>query len=186
MATHSSILAWEISGTEEPGGLQSVQLQRVRHDWSDWAHRPAFSFGLKHPPFSRVISSLTHVFLKHVVSFPDIWGFPRWFSAVGFWLCAVSVLLSILRRDLWPSTHSILEWFQVRSGRACFCPCWVGCLCVSGLVGCSVVHVLSVFSDFLTGCSVTQRRVLESPTALFNFFLPVLSAFASCTLRLLR
>ena len=32
MATHSSILAWRIPGTEEPGGLQSVGLQRVRHD----------------------------------------------------------------------------------------------------------------------------------------------------------
>ena len=32
MATHSSILAWEIPGTEDPGGLQSMGLQRVRHD----------------------------------------------------------------------------------------------------------------------------------------------------------
>ena len=32
MATHSSILAWKISWTEEPGGLQSMELQRVRHD----------------------------------------------------------------------------------------------------------------------------------------------------------
>ena len=32
MATHSSIIAWEISQTEEPGGLQSMGLQRVRHD----------------------------------------------------------------------------------------------------------------------------------------------------------
>ena len=32
MATHSSILAWKIPWTEEPGGLQSVELQRVRHD----------------------------------------------------------------------------------------------------------------------------------------------------------
>ena len=32
MATHSSILAWEIPLTEEPGGLQSMQSQRVRHD----------------------------------------------------------------------------------------------------------------------------------------------------------
>ena len=31
-ATHSSILAWEMSWTEEPGGLQSVGLQRVGHD----------------------------------------------------------------------------------------------------------------------------------------------------------
>ena len=32
MATHSSILAWEIPWTEEPGGLQSLGSQRVQHD----------------------------------------------------------------------------------------------------------------------------------------------------------
>ena len=32
MATDSSILAWEIPRTEEPGGLQSMGSQRVRHD----------------------------------------------------------------------------------------------------------------------------------------------------------
>ena len=32
MATHSSVLAWEIPWTEEPGGLQSTGSQRVRHD----------------------------------------------------------------------------------------------------------------------------------------------------------
>ena len=32
MATHSSILAWRIPWTEEPGGLQSIGLQRVRQD----------------------------------------------------------------------------------------------------------------------------------------------------------
>ena len=32
MATHSSILAWEIPWTEEPGRLQSMGSQRVRHD----------------------------------------------------------------------------------------------------------------------------------------------------------
>ena len=31
IATHSSILAWRLLWTEEPGGLQSVGLQRVRH-----------------------------------------------------------------------------------------------------------------------------------------------------------
>ena len=33
MAIHSSILTWRIPWTEEPGGLQSMGLQRVRHDW---------------------------------------------------------------------------------------------------------------------------------------------------------
>ena len=37
MATHSSILFWRIPGTGEPGGLPSVGLHRVGHDWSDLA-----------------------------------------------------------------------------------------------------------------------------------------------------
>ena len=37
MATHSSILAWKIPWTEEPGGLQSTGSQRAGHDWSDLA-----------------------------------------------------------------------------------------------------------------------------------------------------
>ena len=32
MVTHSSVLAWEIPWTEEPGGLQSMRSQRVRHN----------------------------------------------------------------------------------------------------------------------------------------------------------
>ena len=37
MATHSSVLAWRIPGTEEPGGLPSMGLHRVGHDGSDLA-----------------------------------------------------------------------------------------------------------------------------------------------------
>ena len=42
MATHSSILTGESPWTEEPGGLQSIGLQRVGHDWSSLAcmHTP--------------------------------------------------------------------------------------------------------------------------------------------------
>ena len=39
MATHSSILAWEIPWTEELGGLQSMGLQRARHDGSTAQHK---------------------------------------------------------------------------------------------------------------------------------------------------
>ena len=35
MATHSSVLAWRILGTGEPGGLPSMGSHRVEHDWSD-------------------------------------------------------------------------------------------------------------------------------------------------------
>ena len=37
MATHSGVLAWRIPGTGEPGGLPSMRLHRVGHDWSDLA-----------------------------------------------------------------------------------------------------------------------------------------------------
>ena len=38
MATHSSILAWRISWTKQPGELQSIGSQRVGHSWSDLVH----------------------------------------------------------------------------------------------------------------------------------------------------
>ena len=37
MATHSSVRAWRIPGTAEPGGLPSMGSHRVGHDWSDLA-----------------------------------------------------------------------------------------------------------------------------------------------------
>ena len=38
MATHSANLAWRIPGREEPGGLQSIESQRIRHSWNDLAY----------------------------------------------------------------------------------------------------------------------------------------------------
>ena len=42
MATHSSIFAWRIPGTEEPSGLPSMGSYRVGHNWSDLAAAAAF------------------------------------------------------------------------------------------------------------------------------------------------
>ena len=41
-ATHSSIPAWRNPWTEEPHGLQSIGLQRVGYDWSNWTHTQSF------------------------------------------------------------------------------------------------------------------------------------------------
>ena len=38
MGTHSSILAWRIPWTEEPGRLESIELHRVGHNWGNLAH----------------------------------------------------------------------------------------------------------------------------------------------------
>ena len=44
MATHSSVLAWRIPGTGEPGGLPSMGSHRVGHERSDLAAAAALSF----------------------------------------------------------------------------------------------------------------------------------------------
>ena len=46
MATHSSILAWRVPWTEEPGSLQSMGLPRVRHDWATNTFLPRFFWHL--------------------------------------------------------------------------------------------------------------------------------------------
>ena len=44
MATHSSVLAWRIPGTGEPGGLPSLGSHRVGHDWSNLAAAAAYMY----------------------------------------------------------------------------------------------------------------------------------------------
>ena len=46
MATHSSVLAWRIPGTGEPGGLLSMGLHRVGHNWSGLAAAAAAALAL--------------------------------------------------------------------------------------------------------------------------------------------
>ena len=47
MATHSSVLAWRIPGTGEPGGLPSIGSHRVGHDWSNLAAAAAALFWIR-------------------------------------------------------------------------------------------------------------------------------------------
>ena len=47
MATHSSIHAWKIPWTEEPGGLQSMGSQRVGQDWATSLHSELGPEGMK-------------------------------------------------------------------------------------------------------------------------------------------
>ena len=63
METHSSILAWRIPWTEGPGRLQSMGLQRVRHDWSDLACMHMYISMQKH--VNVYISIYTHIYFTH-------------------------------------------------------------------------------------------------------------------------
>ena len=58
-ATHSSILAWRIAGTEEPGALPSIGLHRVRHDGSDLAAAAAIHIYVQMTEFLLPMSDLT-------------------------------------------------------------------------------------------------------------------------------
>ena len=65
MTTHSIILAWKISWTEEPGGLQSMGSQRVRHDWATNAYLLTYCLSSCYSPplecASRPVPSLAPV-----------------------------------------------------------------------------------------------------------------------------
>ena len=58
MVTHSSILAWRIPWMEKPGKLQSMGLQRVRHDWAT-SLTHSFTHSLVAQEYSREFTSLS-------------------------------------------------------------------------------------------------------------------------------
>ena len=79
MATHSSVLAWRISGMAQPGGLLSMGSHRVGHDWSNLAAAAA--------PAIRPPQKLSPPKLP----LPEILPVPRscprfWVTSLSFWL----------------------------------------------------------------------------------------------------
>ena len=93
--THSSILAWRIPWTEEPGGLQSMGLQRVGHDWaaslSLSLHPPT---DIDYPHYFPVHGALSYLFyLVPIKTEWDMWlTLPRMVWKHIFWwdFCWVS------------------------------------------------------------------------------------------------
>ena len=82
MATHSSVLAWRIPGTGEPGGLPSIGSHRVGHDWSDSAAAAAQYL---------TFSDLFH-FAKYPLGPMHLISQPTRNTAESLWL---TVLLSV-------------------------------------------------------------------------------------------
>ena len=82
MATHSSVLAWRIPGTAEPGGLPSMGSRRVGHDWSDLAAAAACSplsgaWHLLSPPSVTFVHPLHFWELLKCPFFVNLFRFPR-------------------------------------------------------------------------------------------------------------
>ena len=118
MATHSSVLAWRIPATGEPGGLPSMGSHRVGHDWSDLAaaavaaevvvyKNPAFKILSRHVSGSPVVKIWVN-YLKSVPQIPQnkIYVTPRnWRNSVvpGTWqmpFIEVGIIVVILRNGL--------------------------------------------------------------------------------------
>ena len=76
MATNSSVLAWRIPGTGEPGGLPSMGSHRVGHDWSDLTAAAAAAESILK---SRDITLPTKVHLVKAMVFPVVmYGCESW------------------------------------------------------------------------------------------------------------
>ena len=119
MATHSSILAWRIPWTEEPGGLQSMGSQRVGPEWVTNAH-------------------LNLIFIMHATIFSPTGGQlgkkqsrTRLRLFLGYVYCA---------QTIWEKDGFQLNKFNYC--RICL-TCW-GALCFLEGVQCSVFKIISV------------------------------------------
>ena len=109
MATHSSVLAWRIPGTGEPGGLPSVGSHRVRHDWNDLAAAAAIHYLFKQS--SHVIDLYT---IKFIVNTMNMCVFMWLFRVVIIFFSIGSWCLSFATNK----RHQIVipvQYFQVIS-----------------------------------------------------------------------
>ena len=68
IATHSSVLAWRIPETEEPGGLPSMGSHRVGHDWSDLAAAACYSIPLRLHDFSYYLFTDSYICSAYLLS----------------------------------------------------------------------------------------------------------------------
>ena len=105
MATHSSILVWRIPWTEEPGGLQFIVLQRVRHDGSnlgDATHVGAI-----------IMSANNNILLSRssLRKIKIMTNGKRWH--VNFYFSNFSILRVILRVSI--EIHRVLIFFKLEN-----------------------------------------------------------------------
>ena len=103
MATHSSVLAWRIPGTGEPGGLTSMGLHRVGHDWSDLAAAAVVN------PYDWRVSAAALVGW-----FPTVfrWGYyvARLWSRMTGHSTSLCLHLSPMKREQWNTCLLGLLW----------------------------------------------------------------------------
>ena len=128
MATHSSILVWKIPWTEEPGGLQSMGSQRVRHTWV-CIHTQSIYIDSLYENISPVLSHFliqmrklkTSKILKHLAL--SLWILPS-----KSLLCYVLSLFSHVQLCVTPWTVALQAPLSMGFSRKEY---WRGLLCLS-------------------------------------------------------
>ena len=111
MATHSSVLAWRVPGTEEPGGLPSMGSHRVGHDWSDLAAAAAAMLYIISPGliyFKPEVNSFWPPLPILLAPYPWPWAAANLFSVIYelffFWFGFV------FRFHIWMRSYTVCLW----------------------------------------------------------------------------
>ena len=166
MATHSSILARRIPGTEEPSGLPSMGSHRVGHDWSDLAAYPPIpSPGSERTTCPRFLCHLIPDCLaneSHWWETERLGKNPGYFWVVSSWSCAAVSLQFPLHSSCLGGPSSGQEFSQVSNS------------CQRGLTHCflqlnflksrsSLLPLLS--SGLLAGLHLSQCNQVHVPVS---------------------
>ena len=121
MATHSSILAWKIPWTEEPDWLQSMQLQRVGHDWVT-KHTYAYIWGQLYGYVTCVV--IQHPMLRcsqcwlilccyYLASLPHFWirllVFSFYIGSHKYGTCLADICILIQHASLRANCHTLFR-----------------------------------------------------------------------------
>ena len=92
MATHSSVLAWRVPGTGEPGGLPSMGSHRVRHNWNDLAAAAVAESNFRHKGWTGVRKDAVSysIVLPTPPSPPLLWFYTSALPSQVLWVFSVS------------------------------------------------------------------------------------------------
>jgi len=154
MATHSSILAWRIPGTEEPGGLPPMGSHRVGHDWSDLACMHACMSALE-----KEMATHSSILACRIPGTGELGGLPsRRLHRVGHDWCDLAALTIVshlyMYVFLW-ETVQIFCWFFSY---------WVVCFLITEF------SEFFIYSRFNTSIRyVISKHFSQSMTCLFYY-----------------
>ena len=160
MVTHASVLAWRIPWTEEPSGLQSMGLQRVRHDWTFFTE-PAERVRLR--PYSRRRNiALTSLWFQIRIQF-----LMRWWKGWSRALC-----MDPLWQHYSSSSSSSLREYQIKTHERAppkVCHVYV---CKCALQWSTTFVALVVLIYYITACKAFHSLYFL-PYDSFSFVLPL-------------